>query len=302
MVKFSRIGQYSNLTGVTAACLFFTGTVAAGPIGLVSTDRLGYSGDIQRFETLEKAQDNTGSTDTISVGNRDLSLFVRNGIDGKKNGNFALGSWWYTTDSSGRAGWGNTRGNTGIGYAQLFDKDGSTDTNVDFSFGDFDGNAYTSLSLLLDGERTDEGDSGRLSAIDNVNDRGIFHEYMIDMTVSGLAGTDTDGDGLIDDTDAGTQPTDVTGSFNGIFEITENETSPDNQGFYRFDFELSMENWAFKNRDALMTQNEDGNPIKDQFSNSYFVAAAQVPEPATLGLLGIGLAGIGFLGRRRTRR
>lgn len=264
---------------------------------LIDTDRFGYSGTITRYDTLEDAQAGTDEVDQITVGDRDLSLFIRKDDPSGSDFNAALGSWWYTTDSQGRAGWGNTRGNTGVGFMQLYDSDASTDTSLDMSFDNFDGTYYRDFTLSMTGENAGADDFARLSAIDNVNDAGEYKEYSINLTATGLQGEDSDNDGLVEALN--TQPTGVTGSMTGIFQLTENETSAANQGFYTYDFTLSMTNWAWENRDDLMTQDDNGNPIEDTFAPSNFVApaAAQVPLPATLALLGIGLLGVGVAAR-----
>jgi hypothetical protein len=79
-----------------------------------------------------------------------------------------------------------------------------------------------------------------------------------------------------------------------VFEITENQTSPANQGFYVFNFDLSMTNWAWDNQGDLMTQDEFGNPIAGSFGESIF---RTVPAPSSLAILGIS----GIVATRRRR-
>jgi hypothetical protein len=276
-------------------------SASAGPVGLIDTDRFGYNGTIERFNSLSDAQAGTNAIDSITVGDRDISLFFQRGQAGS-DANIALGSWWYTTDDQGRAGWGNTRGNTGVGFMQLFDADASTSDTIDFAFDGFNGSEYTTFKFRAEGSNaTPADDYARLSAIDNVNDAGEYYDYTVELTATGLSGTDGDNDGVVEALN--TQPTGVTGSLTGLFELTENQTSPANQGYYTFDFDLTMTNWAWENRDDLMTQNEAGEPISDTFAPSNFIAnAVAVPVPGTFGLLAVGFAGLALSCRALNRR
>lgn len=279
----------------SAMLLAVSGFTQAMPIGgFVSTDRFGYNGTINRYDSLDDALDPAGvsPSDTISVTDRDLSLFIADNDTLVSDWNIMMGSWWYTTDASGNPGNGNTHGNTGVGFTQLYDTDGSTDSNISMAFNNFDGTHYTQFDLSLMGSNAGSDDGARLSAYDNVNDGGIWHEYGLNLTATGLQGTMTS-PGIIESFN---QPTGVSGAITGVFEITENQTSPANQGFYTVDFGLSMTNWAWANRSDLMTQNEAGDPIPGEFAQSTF---RTVPVPATLGLFGLGLLGLGVLRRRR---
>ena len=266
---------------------------AAAPTGSFVTERLGYDGTIERFGTKQDAQNQTNQIGSdINVSNRDIYL----GFD--DNSNIALGSWWHTENTSfgpdkGIAGFGNTTGNTGVGFVQLFDGDGSTDTTKEFSFGGFDGSVYTEFSATISGKDADGDDAARLSAFDNLQDGGIFHDYSIDLTVSGLQGTDTDNDGLIESND---EPTNVAGGFKGLFEITEGSNDTNNEGFYVFDFDFNLKNYAFNNRTAL-TENvttDGGSTFFDGTitASSFQAPVAQVPVPPTALLLGLGLFGV----------
>jgi hypothetical protein len=281
---------HHTTTATVAAVL--VGTMAAGQSyadtsGIIDTDRFGYDGTIQRYDTLGNAQNGTGATDTINVTDRDAAIKVVNDYSGDHDQNIVMGSWWYSTSGNG-AGWGNTTGNTGVGFMQLFDDDGSTDTSVDMSFSDYDGTHYTQFNVNLTGENTNADDHGRLSAIDNNEDGGIWHSYELDLTAKGLEGNQL-GPGHIE---ANNHPTDVEGSFTGVFEITEDnpKTTKDNTGFYTADFQFNMDNWAWDNRSDL-TYPDDG------FADSSFVVTP-LPTSAWMGLSLLGLLAGGVAWRR----
>ena len=251
--------------------LISSANVFAGAAGAISTDRFGYTGIVNRYATLADAQAQINPIDTVEIGNRDLALYLVNDYASyDTNYNIIMGSWWYSIEGS--AGWGNTRGNTGVGFMQLYDDDGSTDTSIDMSFDNYDGTYWTEFDFSVTGGNTTVDDSGRFSVYDNTNDGGIWHEYSLGLTAYGLEGQDV-GSGIIE---ALNHPTGVDGSFSGLFELTENETSPANQGFYTVNLTLDMTNWAWDNQADL-------DPY--EFSPSYF---ATVPEPATMALLGLG--------------
>jgi hypothetical protein len=266
----------------------------AGSTGFISTDRFGYAGTVVRYTTLADAQGGTNSIDTVNVSERDMSLFVVS--DSASTGftandyNIITSSWWYTTVGPG-AGAGNTNGNTGVGFMQLYDDNGNTDSSVDMSFSGYDGTNYTEFALsMMGGNATTADDFARMSVYDNVNDAGIWVNYQLDLTATGLEGVD-DGFGFVT---ANNQPTGVTGTFTGIFELTENQTSAANQGFYVVNFALNMDNWAWDNRNDLV------GPY-DQFFDSTFGANINVVPLPPAALAGLGMLG-GIAGVRRLHR
>ena len=87
-------------------------SAAAGELGVVSTDRFGYTGVVRRYDTLSDAQNAVNQVGAdIAIDNRDLSLYIVNGVPSfDVDTNVMMGSWWYSTEGS--AGYGNTRGNS----------------------------------------------------------------------------------------------------------------------------------------------------------------------------------------------
>ncbi|HOK95872.1 MAG TPA: PEP-CTERM sorting domain-containing protein [Anaerohalosphaeraceae bacterium] len=268
-----------------AVLLINSANIFAATAGAISTDRFGYTGTVVRYGSLDDAKTNSNPIDTITIGNRDLSLYIVNNFETyDDNYNIIMGSWWYTTsdntngypkdDPQGNryySGWGNTRGNTGVGFMQLYDVNGDTVSSISMAFDGFNGSYWTQFKLNISGTNAGSADYSRFSVYDNVNDGGIWHSYNLQLTADGLKGTANAG--IIE---ALNHPTNVSGSFTGLFELTEQQTSPNNIGFYSINLTLDMTNWAFEQGDEALNGN---------FYNSYF---AVIPEPATLVLLGLG--------------
>jgi hypothetical protein len=282
--------------GIAAlAALMLTSQLAYADLtGAISTDRFGYTGSTTRFATLQDAIDQVNPMQTITIGNRDLSLYSANGLGGgAPDANIIMGAWWYSTDPNGQAGWGNNRGNTGIGFLQIYEyPDGVpstslTRTSTSYKFGDFNGTHWTSFTFSTSGVNASGATSfSRFSPFtSNTADGGTYLEYALTLTATGLEGAlNLDGD-LIEATG---QPTGVTGTFTGLFQNTGSD--PDKVGFYRFSLDLDMENWAWENRDDLTY------PVSG-FSPSYFAQA--IPEPTSGMMILLGLGSIALFRRRQ---
>lgn len=271
----------------------FATTVLADVAGVVSTDRFGYAGTTVRYATLADALSASNPLQTINIVERDLSIFqVWDVPSYYTNANITGGSWWYTTDPSGTPGFGNTHGNTGVGLVQIYEDPASTATSFTttsrvMEFQNFNGTFFTDYRLTVTGVNATPATSlARFSPfVLNTNDSGTYLNYKLDLLATGLQGTITSST-LIESTN---HPTGVTGIFSGLFE---NPTAdPTKKGFYTFSLNLTMDNWAYTNRDNL-TYPTTG------FADSYFAQA--IPEPVTaFGLLAVSLALPGFKRFRR---
>ncbi len=250
----------------------------ASSVGWIDTERFGYNGTITRYSdsTLETQVD-----DVIDTGSRDGSFWS----DSESPASVIMGSWWYSTETDDQgaplgAGWGNTTGNTGPGFIQFYDLAQDFVTDQSYSFSNFDGTYWTDFSFELNVAMTEAGAYSRLSAPDNTGDSGYFQSLNVNLTATGLQGIEqTNGTIIAEESD--TFAADVTGSISGIFVNTSTE-EVDNNGYYVFDFDINMVNWAYENRDSLV----------GDYSEFYEGSFGVVPEPATIAILGIGAVGL----------
>lgn len=276
-----------------SALLFGGGFLAAQVQTVFKTDRLGYTTTATRYNSLADLQTKTNPIDFVTIGDRDIRIWSNIDTVNDRIFNQIYGSFFYSTDPSGNPGAGNTTGNTGPGFMQIFDDDFSTVDTWRMAFDNFDGTYWTEANLKITGSDDDQAPTpspARFSIYNNDNDIGIFHSYNLDVTVTGLEGLEAAPDLIL----ATNHPTGVTGTLKAVFQLTENNTSPADQGFYDIEMTFNMNNWAWDNREDL-TYPESG------FAGSFFLAPP-VPEPATIGLLSVlGMAGLLVL-RRRLRK
>jgi hypothetical protein len=290
-------GNWKGALSVAAVAVMmaYAGVASATAIGGVfSTDRFGYTGTVVRYDTLADAQNGLNAQESIAIGvdvaaddsreHRDASFyFVDNAGAYDTDYNILTSSWWYTT--AGSAGHGNINGNTGIGFMQLYDNDGNTDTSVSMDFSNFDGTHWTDFTLSAQGTNaTAADDYARFSVYENVHDAGTYLEYDLNITASGLEGVQA-GNEIV----ANNHATGVNGTFSGLFVFGGDGDGDIYTGFYTIDLVFDMENWAFANNGSLDGAYQNGGDIYD----SLFVAVQPVPEPATMSLLLMGLGGAG---------
>jgi hypothetical protein len=276
-----------------AITVAYAGAAQAAAIGGVfSTDRFGYTGTVVRYAPDDTSLVNPLETIVIgenpsddSYEHRDAAFyFVDNAAAYDSDWNALMGSWWYSITTG--AGNGNINGNTGIGFMQIYDGDGSTDTSLSMDFQNFDGTYWTEFALSVQGtDATAANDAARFSVYDNVHDAGTYLEYDLNITASGLQGVQT---GNI--IEANNHPTGVDGTFSALFTFGGDPDGDGPAGLYTIDLVFDMENWAWDNRDELV------GPYAP-FYDSLFVA---IPEPGTTLLLVAGLTGLAVVGRRRS--
>jgi hypothetical protein len=275
-------------------------SAAHGQSFFVSTDRLAYAGTVTVHNTLANAQSGVNARGGVyNVSQRDAHLYlVKNRPEENRDMNILMTAWYYTTAENTNGPpkddprgdnyyWGvGNPSNTKDSFLQLYDDNGDSDISVSAGWTNA---AHDTFSLNMSGGPGVSGDyglfwnaGGELGSYDTLI--GDYLTWNLQVTASGLYGTDLDGDGFIQSSN---QPSSITGSFTGIFQ-NRNTVNPTANGFYRFNLAINSENWAFAQGDAALNGN---------FHGSVF-GASPVPEPATLLALALGA---GALAARRRK-
>lgn len=239
------------------------------------TDRFAYTGTVTRYESLADAENATGPSAVHSLGptNRDLRIALINGFAPLLGDQFHFGTNWSPPGSPS---------NSNTGFVQIPLHYGAPTLRAywDLSLTAFTFEARGALSAP---------DTRLWSGTESGGQTGAFLDYRLGFTAAGL-------DTAIWDPLNGTywslsEPTSVTGHLRGLFH----NTSADAAGYYTFDFEITLDSWAYAAYGA--------SPAQGYYQPSLFAAPAAVPEPTTYGLSGAGvLIGLALWGRVRRRR
>lgn len=275
------------------AALILSGT-AAPAFGdfFFFTDRLGYVGTVTVYDTLADAQAGTNSLSGPHANpERDLTLFFNDDSPfHASDASIFQTAWYYTTDpgSPPNSGVGNPN-NTNTGYIQFYDLMAVTNQSVTgqwstLNLGTPGASAFTMTASGFNAAQADV--TGRLWHAPNVGGSGAltaadFVEWELSVTVGGLTAIQDGGYYTSSD-----QPTSASGYLRGIAENV-NTLDPSLNKFYVFDYAITLDSWAWDNRDDIV----------GGFNDSFFAAA--VPEPGSALLFAVAGVGIGIARRRR---
>ncbi|HMO14855.1 MAG TPA: PEP-CTERM sorting domain-containing protein [Pirellulaceae bacterium] len=280
------------VVGCGISCWF--ASVALSQDFFFASDRFGYTGTVTVYDSFADAQNQVNPrSGPHSAPQRDLSLYFNLGTSLIANDFAAFFTAWYYTTAGGApySGSGNPN-NTNHGFLQFYDDGATTTLNVTGMWSVLDLNNPGSSEFTLSGSGVNATSNAALTRLWNAPSLasgpssltiGDLLEWDLMVVAGGLTvSADTEYFYSAD------HPTNVSGHIRGIFHNTN--VDPTVNGFYRFDFSINMNNWAWDNRDSL----------NGDFRGSFF--ATVVPEPASGILIGLVLAPFLFSRRLRCRR
>lgn len=283
------------------ASLAFSAIAASAAPLYVAYDNFHYAGNVARYTSLNDAQNDTNPQSTTAIATatngtrstlpdaRDGNIYVASGAVGYDPNDLSYFStgWYFTTTPASGNGWGNPN-NTNTGFVQFYDESATPAVTGGWS------NGNTRFTLDVSGGDGDSFNFARLWAAPSLggpsgDTAGLFRAFHLTLIADFAAAATLNGTTGWYDILA--NPTAVVGSATGIFE--NQSTNLTLNGFYAFNFSFAPDSWAAANGATWSDGTTDYPPT------SFFAAPGQVPEPGSLVLATLALAGLVLAGRRR---
>lgn len=258
------------LLAIVAGTSLTAGRAASAGMVFLSAERFGYTGTWQRYDSLADAQARTNATETGVLPQRDLSIYVSEGMTGSAP-EFEIMTRWWGPDP------GNPNG-ANEGFFQYYDRGGNTLTSMDTYWN----GALTSFTLKASASGADSARFGERAGGTTRDTESFFHDLQICLTIDGLAGNYNSVTGQYEGTD--TSAATIDGTITGIVENVGPDCS--RHGFYVFQLDLNNVSWAY-----------DNCRVSDGELQAFTGASA--PEPASAALFLGGLVTTGIFWRRR---